>query len=378
MSKIKKAIFILFIFVCIVFKIADASSIVLTAVNDEFLPLESGSMPTKKSGEWYVPYGVFNSFGISSYTQDNGDSLVMQTYDQTITFSLSQGYTYDKDFNTLAQPAYYINNNIYLPVKLMCGQFKLSFSVISSENPIVRIYDHNAKLSDSDFLSDKNANTDEIVDDFKDEAVDKKPIKNQEPQPPVETNEPEPVPTQQPVVQQTSRPENVYIAFIGKVNDYSNALIDTLNAYNVKATFFAPIDSELDYNFIRRVVGSGNSIGLYIKGDETRQILDEINRKLFDEIGVMTRIVMSQNGINYELQDAGYIFWDSNIKAYGIRQRASKIAVDILDLLSTLSSDCFIEFHYEKSTNAVLTLILRDLQANNVNIKKITTAERIK
>ena len=31
---------------------ANASTIVLTAVNDEFLPLSSSTMPTKRSGEW--------------------------------------------------------------------------------------------------------------------------------------------------------------------------------------------------------------------------------------------------------------------------------------------------------------------------------------
>ena len=141
---------------------ANASSIVLTAVNDTFLPLENNTMPTKKSGEWYVPYVVFNNFGIISYMQDNGDSLVMQTENQTITFSLSQGYTYDKNLNTLSQPAYNINDTIYLPVKLMCAQFGLSFSVITGESLIVRICDQNDKLTDSDFVADTNQNTVEI------------------------------------------------------------------------------------------------------------------------------------------------------------------------------------------------------------------------
>ncbi len=40
---------------------ASASTIILTAVNDEFLPLASSTMPTRRSGEWYVPYSVFRS-----------------------------------------------------------------------------------------------------------------------------------------------------------------------------------------------------------------------------------------------------------------------------------------------------------------------------
>lgn len=229
---------------------ANASSIVLTAINDSFLPLESNTMPTKKSGEWYVPYNVFNNFGIISYMQDNGDSLVMQTENQTITFSLSQGYTYDKNLNTLSQPAYNINDTVYLPVKLMCAQFGLSFSVITGENLIVRICDENAKLSDSNFVANTTQNSDEIVDDYKNEGKTEVPVVKPEPEPP--SNIPEPVPPEQPITPATVRPDFVYLSFMGETNEFSSDLLDTLQLYSANATFFIPVNSKLDDNFIRK------------------------------------------------------------------------------------------------------------------------------
>lgn len=353
---------------------ANASSIVLTAINDSFLPLESNTMPTKKSGEWYVPYNVFNNFGIISYMQDNGDSLVMQTENQTITFSLSQGYTYDKNLNTLSQPAYNINDTVYLPVKLMCAQFGLSFSVITGENLIVRICDENAKLSDSNFVANTTQNSDEIVDDYKNEGKTEVPVVKPEPEPP--SNIPEPVPPEQPITPATVRPDFVYLSFMGETNEFSSDLLDTLQLYSANATFFIPVNSKLDDNFIRKAIVMGNNIG-FIVDDEQDVVnkLDSANQKLFSLTGTMSRIVISENLQNTDvLQNAGYTVWKTSLVAQDEKYNASKTAQKILNILDNTTNPCVISLHHQKSSNAALTLILRDFKANNVKTYKITAA----
>lgn len=353
---------------------ANASSIVLTAINDSFLPLESNTMPTKKSGEWYVPYNVFNNFGIISYMQDNGDSLVMQTENQTITFSLSQGYTYDKNLNTLSQPAYNINDTVYLPVKLMCAQFGLSFSVITGENLIVRICDENAKLSDSNFVANTTQNSDEIVDDYKNEGKTEVPVVKPEPEPP--SNIPEPVPPEQPITPATVRPDFVYLSFMGEINEFSDDLLDTLQLYSANATFFIPVNSKLDDNFIRKAIVMGNNIG-FIVDDEQDVVnkLDSANQKLFSLTGTMSRIVISENLQNIDaIQNAGYTVWKTSLVAQDEKYNASKTAQKILNILDNTANPCVISLHHQKSSNAALTLILRDFKANNVKTYKITAA----
>ena len=353
---------------------ANASSIVLTAINDSFLPLESNTMPTKKSGEWYVPYNVFNNFGIISYMQDNGDSLVMQTENQTITFSLSQGYTYDKNLNTLSQPAYNINDTVYLPVKLMCAQFGLSFSVITGENLIVRICDENAKLSDSNFVANTTQNSDEIVDDYKNEGKTEVPVVKPEPEPP--SNIAEPVPPEQPITPATVRPDFVYLSFMGETNEFSSDLLYTLQLYSANATFFIPVNSKLDDNFIRKAIVLGNNIG-WIVNDEQDVVnkLDSANQKLFSLTGTMSRIVISENLQNTDvLQNAGYTVWKTSLVAQDEKYNASKTAQKILNILDNTTKPCVISLHHQKSSNAALTLILRDFKANNVKTYKITAA----
>lgn len=356
---------------------ANASSIVLTAVNDTFLPLENNTMPTKKSGEWYVPYVVFNNFGIISYMQDNGDSLVMQTENQTITFSLSQGYTYDKNLNTLSQPAYNINDTIYLPVKLMCAQFGLSFSVITGESLIVRICDQNAKLTDSDFVADTNQNTEEIVDNYKNEGKTEIPVVKPEPEPEPD-NKPEPVPPEKPITPATIRPEFVYLSFMGEINEFSNDLLDTLQLYSTNATFFIPVNSKLDDDFIRKAIVLGNNIGWVVNDEQdTVNKLEAANQQLFSKTGTMSRLViLADEDIKNidDIKNAGYTVWQNSIIAQDEKYNATKTSQKILNILDNTTNPCVISLHHQKSTNAALTLILRDFKANNVNSYKITAA----
>ena len=356
---------------------ANASSIVLTAVNDTFLPLENNTMPTKKSGEWYVPYVVFNNFGIISYMQDNGDSLVMQTENQTITFSLSQGYTYDKNLNTLSQPAYNINDTIYLPVKLMCAQFGLSFSVITGESLIVRICDQNAKLTDSDFVADTNQNTEEIVDNYKNEGKTEIPVVKPEPEP-EPNNKPEPVPPEKPITPATIRPEFVYLSFVGEINEFSNDLLDTLQLYSTNATFFIPVNSKLDDDFIRKAIVLGNNIGWVVNDEQdTVNKLEAANQQLFSKTGTMSRLViLADKDIKNidDIKNAGYTVWQNSIIAQDEKYNATKTSQKILNILDNTTNPCVISLHHQKSTNAALTIILRDFKANNVNSYKITAA----
>lgn len=359
---------------------ANAGSIVLTAVNDSFLPLQTNTMPTKKSSEWYVPYTVFNNFGIISYTQDDGDSLVMQTDDQTITFSLSQGYTYDKNLNTLSQPAYYINDTIYLPVKLMCGQFGLSFSVITGESLIVRICDQNAKLSDSDFIASTNQSSNEIVDDYKNES--KKPEKPEVKPQIDDPHVPEPVPPEKPITPATVRPQLVYLMFTGQINEFSDDLLNTLDKYSVNATFFLPLDNNWNTDFVRKAISNGNTIGWIVNNeDDFLSLIDKSNERLFNQTGVKSRIIYISDDYKQivdktSLENQGYIIWTQTINAKDDKYNANRVYKNIINYFDKTTSPCVVKFQHEKSTNAALTLVLRDIKANGVQTDVITPAQK--
>ncbi len=100
------AVILLFAILAMLIPGASAATIVLTAVNDGFLPLSASTMPTRRSGEWYVPYSVFTEeFPIAAELQDDGDTLVLQDDNTILTFSLSQSYVSDQYMNSYEQPA---------------------------------------------------------------------------------------------------------------------------------------------------------------------------------------------------------------------------------------------------------------------------------
>lgn len=359
---------------------ASASTIVLTAVNDEFLPLSTSTMPTKKSGEWYAPYTVFGSFQIASSVQESGDVLVLQGESRTLTFSVSQGYVYDQNMNGYSQPAYSINGTIYVPVKLVCGQFGLSYSLISGENQILRICDENAMLSDNDFLSQSSGQAGDIVDEYKEESVPK-PKPPVEPEEPEEDNRPEPVPPEEPIEPATIRPNLIYLTFYGTPNEYSADLLDTLQQYGRTATFFLPVTEEWDAEFIRRILAQGHTIGLWVNAADIGQ-LQNANDRLFALTGTVTRLVSVQEGSDQlteeqrsTLLENGYRLWDATVTADDETQNASQVASWMLRSFDGTTATTVLAMHHTKSTNAALTLILRDLRVNDVRTQAATVAD---
>ena len=81
-----------------------AGAVTLTAVNDTLLPLEDSTMPTRMGGEYYVPYSVFSTLGVSASSEES--VLSMSANGETLSFSLNEGYVYDQNLNSYDTPAY--------------------------------------------------------------------------------------------------------------------------------------------------------------------------------------------------------------------------------------------------------------------------------
>ncbi len=359
---------------------ANASTIVLTAVNDEFLPLSSSTMPTKRSGEWYVPYTVFDVFSIAASVQEDGDVLVFQGESTTLTFSVSQGYVYDQNMNSFSQPAYQINDTIYVPVKLVCGQYGLSYSLISGDYQVLRICDENAALSDHVFVSQESEKADDIVEEYKGPAAPPRPV----PEPEPEDTRPEPVPPESPIEPAAIRPGLIYLAFFGAPNEYSADLLDTLSGYGRRAAFFLPVAGDWDADFVRRLVAEGHSVGFLVTLAEFDQtgILTAANGRLFSMTGTVTRLVSVAEGSGKLAQAqrdtaaaGGYRLWDATVTANDETRNASQVANLMLRSFDGTTATTVLGMHHTRSTNAALTLILRDLRVNRVATAAITSAD---
>lgn len=372
MKKLRLLALVLVVSLCtVLLPGASASTIVLTAVNDQFLPLSASTMPVKRSGEWYVPYTAFGSFAISTALQESGDVLVMQNEDTTLTFSLSEGYVYDHAMNSFSQPAYPINGMAYVPIKLVCGLFGLSFSLTAGDYQVLRIFDDNAALSDHVFIAQMAADAQKLVDNYKGTGTPPKPA----PPPAPDNKAPEPVPPEQSIEPARIRPRLIYLTFTGAPTEYSADLLDTLSAYDRRATFFLPVDTPWDVDFVRRAAAEGHAVGLLVTPAQAAQtdLLTQTNALLFELTGLTTRLISVEGGSDTlsalqrdAIIAAGYRLWDATVTANDDTRRASQVANLMLRSFDGTTATTVLSMHHTRSTNAALTLILRDLRVNRV------------
>ena len=122
---------------------APSRALTLTAVNDSILPLSDSTMPARLGGEIYVPYSVFSQLGVSASSSDG--VLDLSANGETLSFSPAEGYVYDQDLNSYSTPAYSMNGTTYVPVKLCCGKFGLSYSTLAvAGETVLRVTDGSA------------------------------------------------------------------------------------------------------------------------------------------------------------------------------------------------------------------------------------------
>lgn len=345
--------------------------IILTAVNDQFLPLSSSTMPTRKNGEIYVPYSVFTgALGLQGAYSSTQQLLVLYNWDHTLNFSVGQGYVYDENDTSYAQPAYTINGTTYVPVKLVCGIFGFSYSTISSSYPVVRIANDSAKLSDRAFGAGATETVDRMVKNYLNPSTSTGSGSNDTP-----TKAEPQIPVQPPKAEEAiPEPSVVYLTFSGVPSDKTDELLDVLSTYRRTATFCLPTDSILAQDSaVRRIVAGGHALGLSVTADASVADpavlvarLDRANDDLLLVCGIQTRIVFVENGTGNlsqtqrnALVNAGYRIWDATLTAGEGSRSAYRGAEAVLKGFQRSTAPAVVSLGQSKNTPETLTYILR-------------------
>ncbi len=351
------------------FPIFAAQDITLTAVNDSFLPLSSSTMPVRRNGDLYVPYSVFQNIGLNASYTEKQQFLVMYNWDYTLNFSISQGYVYDQNDKSYSPPAYLINNTAYVPVKLICNVFGLSYSTISASYPVLRITNDNVFLSDHAFVTNNADTISRMVSAFLNPSTPEVPTT------PTTPNTTEPVsPVQPPTAEQeVPQPSAVYLTFIGAPSSYTGDILDTLAQFGRTGTFFLSAQDFSNGDMIRRIVAEGHNIGFSItanaaNADITNTVnqLTQANAHLFALCGVQTRLVFVENGVAALSQaqrdwliTAGYRMWNSTLDARDTTRSAYRSAEFVLTAFQKTSQPIVLQLHHSANSAGALSYILR-------------------
>lgn len=355
-----------------------ANNIILTAVNDSFLPLSSSTMPERRGGAQYVPYSVFSgALGVSGSYNSTDQTLSLSSGSTVLRFDLSRGTVYDQNMNSYTTPAYWINGTIYVPVKLVCGKFGLTYSNISAAAPILRICSSTSSLSDSDFVS-ASANTIRTMIDAYNNPAGNPSAPSQGGQ----TNKPPNALTPETPQIPLRKPTIVYLSYFGAPDSDTLNILTALEQANLSAAFFVPADgSALNEDLLRQIVGHGHTIGftLLSSAQDMTGKLRAANDILFRATGTVSRLLCISDGsaqltaIQREgLTQGGYRLWDTTVDSQDHSYSAADAAKSTMTALGQTTAPTVIRLGHYKASARTTEFLAAQLAAYSIPVGQIT------
>lgn len=358
--------------------------ITLTAVNDSFLPLSSSTMPVRRGGAQYVPYSVFSgTLGISGAYSSSDQVLTLSNGETSLRFDLSRGTVYDQNMNSYTTPAYWLNGTVFVPVKLVCGKFDLTYSNIPAAAPILRICNSSASLSDSAFVSSSTNTIRSMLDAYNNQGGSSSSSSSR-PSSSDSNTLPTPIDpnTGQPTDTPVMKPSAVYLAYVGTPGKNTEAILDALDASGMKAAFFVPADGTvLDEDLLRQIVGRGHTVGFTLLSSALNMTdkLRTANDTLFRATGTVSHLVCISDGSEHlsaaqqqGLVDGGYRLWDASLDSRDHSYGPSDAAQTVTTALSKTTAPVVIRMGQYDATARTTELVCTYLTTYSIPVQTIT------
>ena len=187
----------------------------------------------------------------------------------------------------------------------------------------------------------------------------------------------------------------VYITFDDGPTLNTPEIVETLEKYDAKATFFVLEERIVQYpDFIKKIYYSGNALGLhgvshseaiYYTPTAPLEEMEKTNKTLKSVLGEGTNLVRVPFGSSYKLtgkqakilEDSGFVIWDWNVDP---RDSVGKIGPE--KVMANLRRDLekckrkpVILLHDRKSTAKLLPYMLEYLKSDGYTMLPITGVE---
>ncbi|MEA4895749.1 MAG: hypothetical protein VB064_10875 [Oscillospiraceae bacterium] len=317
---------------------ADSSGLCFTATND--LLLDLGSMTAFVSGIAYVPAKVFSTFGVYNNYFPSDSTATLYNSRKNIFFNLSSGNSYDSQENTYSVSAVMKNGQVYVPVAWVCQYFGLYYSYISGDGygDIVRIKNGAEVLTDAKFFNAAAS----LMQSYYNESNG--------------TSSPStPTPSQPIPSDDENSGASVSLSFIGLP---SEKLLDSLDDYATNACFFVTADDVASSpDTIRRICGSGHSIGIYCVKDPAEEC-PNTEDLIFEAAQVRPVLICSAPSISESTEEYaksnGYAYFDPALELAATVRYAS----DVTNKLESVVSYTSIMITITESTETYIPSVL--------------------
>jgi len=346
---------------------ARAADVYFTSVNDSLLQLTAESMPFWWGGWIYVPYNVFDGrvtgidLGLScSYERDKNKVSVFNLR-RMLTFDLNTGACRDEQTgNPVTGRAMIRNGRAYITLSTVCAFFGLSYSYNAinyvPQGYLVRIKSGAVVLSDAKFI------------DAAGDLVRRRLREYNQGSDPAPT--PAPAPTPDPPAPSAPPEETdstTYLAFRCESGEGLPAILDALDAAGESGVFFlTPQALEEEGALVRRMLGSGHSVGILARGEDAAQVqagLETGARLLEGMVHLRVTLADVPKGMEQELEAGGWVCWKETLSMPAAANMGPRtFAANTLRRLSGHTGDARLTLEGGEDTARVLPTLLKRLE----------------
>ena len=348
---------------------AAAANLYFTGINDSVAPLTSSSMPYWSGGTLYVPYTVFdanqNGVGVSLglYTSYNHRSHIVTIFNlkQMLVFDLERGTCRD-DMTGAAYDARAVMRygKPYVPLYVVCSVFGLEYSYNQlsyiSQGYLVRIKSADAVLDDGLFIDRARELINNRLRDYTQSLS------------PAETTPTIPVsPSEPPEVDGGN--VATYLAFRCESADGLSAILNTLDGTGQYALFFlAPQVIEEEGGLVRRILGTGHSVGI-LAWEGEKEALGRGRLALEELAHTRTTLAYVPDGARAGLEEQGWVCWKETLYLEpGDSVGGTAFAGTVLNRLGTRRRTVYLTLEGSGNTARVLSALLRQLSSNHCTV----------
>lgn len=352
-----------------------AASLYFTAINDSVTPLTSDTMPFWSGGIIYVPYTLFDSnlnginVSLGLYTNFNRSSGTVTIFNlrQMLVFDLNNGTCRDDMTGTVYSSRSIIRNGRpYLSLDMVCSFFNLEYSYHQlpniSQGYLVRVKSADVVLDDASFIDAASGLFNMRLREY---TQSLNPAETTEPStstPPVVTP-----PSSDPIPEENTA---AYLAFRCENGEQAASILTALDGSRCWGVFFlTPQLLESEGGLVRRILGTGHSVGILADGGEDiPSLLARGNLALEEAAHTRTTLAYVPAAQRAELEQEGWVCWNETLFLDpGDSVRASAFSNTVLNRLDSRRT-AYLTFAGSENTARVLPTLLRQMSGSHYTV----------
>ncbi len=295
---------------------ARAAEVYFTSLNDSLLQLTPETMPFWSGGGLYVPYTVFDSrdtgidLGLNCAYERDKSTVSIFNIRSILSFDLTTGNCWDdKTRKPLSGRVVTRNGRIYVSLSTVCSFFGLDYSYTAlssvSQGYLVRIKSGAVVLSDAKFIDAAGDLIRQRLREYNQGAA---------PEPAAPSPAPAPGPGEGTEEPSSSIP--TYLAFRCESGEEIPAILDVLDTAGIRGLFFLTPEALEGSDLVRRLLGSGHSVGVLARGEEPDQVraqLEEGAALLEGTVHLRSTLADVPRGTRQEFRAGGWVCWEETL-----------------------------------------------------------------